>query len=131
MAYNLSKKAVPEVEPLFYLFWGSDQKIEGERALDLPTERQAHWNNEAKPLQVWLDPPDGWPVENHVLSAPLPPEPVSEELRTVEFELLVPAEVPQGTTHVTATAFYYVCEDRDGTCLYRRQDLEISIPVQR
>lgn len=94
------------------------------------TERQAHWNNEANPLQVWLDPPDGWPVENHVLAAPLPPEPVSEELRTVEFELLVPADFPQGTANVIATAFYYVCEDRDGTCLYRRRDLAIRIPVQ-
>lgn len=94
-------------------------------------QRQAHWNNEAEPLRVWLEPPEGWTAEAEMLEVPLAPEPISDELRTVEFELKLPAEVPPGTTQIPAAAFYYVCEGRDGSCLYRRRDLEIAILVQR
>lgn len=92
-------------------------------------QRQAHWNNEAEPLRVWLELSEGWMAEARMLEVPLALEPISDEPRTVEFELQVPAEVPQGIAQVPATAFYYVCEERDGTCLYRRRDLEITIPV--
>jgi hypothetical protein len=95
------------------------------------TQRQAHWNNEAEPLRVWLEPPGGWTAEAEMLEVPLAPEPVSDELRTVELELKLPADVPRGTAQIPAVAFYYVCEGRDGTCLYRRRDLEIAIPVQQ
>ena len=35
------------------------------------------------------------------------------------------------STVVPAYALYYVCEDVDGLCLYRRQDLSIPIRVRR
>jgi len=95
------------------------------------TQRQAHWNNEAEPLRVWLEPPEGWTAESEMLEVPLVPNPVSHEPRTVEFELNLPAEVPQNIVQVSATAFYYVCEEREGTCLYRRRDLEVTIPIVR
>lgn len=28
-------------------------------------------------------------------------------------------------------ALYYVCEDRGGTCVYRRQDINLAIPVRQ
>jgi hypothetical protein len=93
-------------------------------------QRQAHWNNEAEPLRVWIEPPQGWTVESEMPEVPRGHSPISDELRTVEFELQLPADAPQGISQVSATAFYYVCEERDNTCLYRRRDLDITIPVK-
>jgi hypothetical protein len=54
---------------------------------------------------------------------------VSEEPRRVEFELHIPEDAEPGPVEVPAYALYYVCEDVDGTCLYRRQDLSLSLEV--
>ena len=32
---------------------------------------------------------------------------------------------------VSAYSLYYVCEDVDGVCLYRRQDLNVPLRVRR
>jgi len=92
-------------------------------------EVRAHWNNEAEPLRVWPSPPPGWSVGAGGLSAPLPPEAVSEETRHVEFELRAPEAAAPGPVEISAYALYYVCEDVDGTCLYRRQDVRLPLEV--
>ena len=51
---------------------------------------------------------------------------VSEEVRRVEFELNGPDDFT-GRETVPAYVLYYVCEDVDGTCLYRRQDILIEV----
>lgn len=97
-----------------------------------PNERaRAHWNNEVDPLQVWVTPPSGWEIDSRGPTSPLPPQAVSGETREVQLEVRVPEDSSSGTTHLPAYALYYVCEDVDGMCLYRRQDIAVPIRVQR
>lgn len=93
--------------------------------------RKAHWNNEVDDLIVRVNPPTGWQVDERHLSVPRPPTVVSQETRRTEFELRSPATAAAGRVAISASAFYYVCEDVDGTCLYRRQDIAVELHVRR
>ncbi len=86
--------------------------------------QKAHWNNEVDDMVVWVNPPAGWEVDQQLLTVQNPPQPVSQEERRVEFEIRGPAGA---SAVVPAYVLYYVCEDVDGTCLYRRQDIQIRI----
>ncbi|MFQ5876189.1 MAG: hypothetical protein ACE5JH_00635 [Acidobacteriota bacterium] len=90
---------------------------------------KAHWNNEVSDLLVWLSPPNGWQVESRRHAYPNPPQPVSREVREVEFEARAPEGAVARRATISGYALYYVCEDVKGTCLYRRQDLEIPVRV--
>ena len=89
---------------------------------------KAHWNNEADDLVFWVDVPEGWEVDQRYLTVSIPPEPVSQEVRRVEFELKSPANA-SSITMMTPYVLYYVCEDVNGACLFRRQDLPLKIRV--
>ena len=93
--------------------------------------KKAHWNNEAEDLVVWVKPPDGWQVDAQSITVPRPKDVVSQETRRVEFELRSPADASAGRVMIPAYALYYVCEDVDGTCLYRRQDVALDVHVRR
>ena len=95
------------------------------------TGLKAHWNNEAGPLVLWVNAPPGWQTNGNYFTVPNPPEPVSTETRRVEFELTPPDEGAAGAFPVTAYALYYVCEDRNGVCLYRRQDIAVEVKLSR
>ena len=86
----------------------------------------AHWNNEAEDLRVWLDVPEGWAADRRTLSVPNPPEPEDDLVRRLDFELR-PPEGASGAHTLGGYALYFVCEERDGTCLYRRQDFELDL----
>ena len=93
----------------------------------------AHWNNEVEPLRVWLELPDGWSAEARLLTAPHPTDAaVSSEARHLEAELTAPESDArsEGGAKPSAVALYYVCEDVDGTCLYRRQVVELDVAVE-
>jgi len=90
---------------------------------------KAHWNNEAGPLALWVDPPAGWKTNGNYFSTPNPPEPVSQEPRRLEFELQPPEGTKLGVFQVPAYALYYVCEDVNGVCMYRRQDLQLDVKL--
>ncbi len=90
---------------------------------------KAHWNNEVSDLVFWVRPPEGWRVDDRLHRVAVPSEPVSQEIRRIEFEILTPPGF-SGSTTIPAYALYYVCEDVDGTCLYRRQDVEATIVVR-
>lgn len=92
-------------------------------------EIHAHWNNEAEDLRVWLDSPAGWKLERELLEVANPREAVSHEERRLEVELQAP-DALRGPVTLTGYALYYVCEDVDGSCLYRRQDLSVTLPVR-
>jgi tetratricopeptide (TPR) repeat protein len=94
-------------------------------------EKKAHWNNEVADLGVWVAPPAGWQVDERSLSAPRPPQAVSEETRRVELELRIPEDAKAGASMLPAYALYYVCEDVRGARLYRRQDLDIQVQVRK
>ncbi len=89
-------------------------------------QRKAHWNNEAEDLVFWLDPPPGWQADARRLSLPRPEELVSDEERRIEFELKAPDDF-SGTAEVGGYALYYVCEDLDGACLFRRGDVSFVV----
>ncbi len=92
---------------------------------------KAHWNNESDELQVAVNPPDGWQVDNRLLGTPNGAGATSKETRKVEFELRVPATAPPGRATIPAYVLYYVCEGVNGTCLYRRQDVTVTVEVKK
>ncbi|MEW6160612.1 MAG: tetratricopeptide repeat protein [Verrucomicrobiota bacterium] len=96
-----------------------------------PNEKtKAHWNNEAGGLKVWLNPPPGWSIERRSLGLKNPPQETSREVRHIEFEIQSPLDVKPGQIRVPGYAVYYVCEDVNGACLYRRQDLLLPVTVE-
>ena len=92
-------------------------------------EAGAHWNNEMGPTQLWVEAPAGWNLDRPLLEVDLPLEELSDEPRSFEFELRAPDGEPRGDASVRAYALYFVCDDATGVCMYRRQDVEVSIPV--
>ena len=91
---------------------------------------KAHWNNEADDTEMWIDPPEGWEIDKRRHKVGIPPDAaVSLETRTIEFELMVPDDAKPGKFTLPAYALYYVCGDINGVCLFRRQDLSISVTV--
>lgn len=94
-------------------------------------ERLAHWNNEAEDMLLWLDPPRGWEVDRRLVSHRVPPEAVSQETRTLEVEVRAPKRVRGQSVRIPGYALYYVCEDVDGICMYRRQDVALELAVRR
>lgn len=88
-------------------------------------EIAAHWNNEAGPTQLWLDPPEGWTVARRLHTVPNPDEAISEERRTFTFEV----ERSAGTGSVTLAGYavYFVCEGDSGVCMSRRQTIEVPL----
>ncbi len=96
----------------------------------LPAESlQAHWNNEAEPLRVWVNLPEGWETESLLLSAPQPEEIESLEKRHIDFGILTPEGLEPGPVPITAYALYYVCEGKNGTCQFLRKDIKIQIEI--
>ncbi len=90
---------------------------------------KAHWNNEVSDLVFWVSPPEGWRVDRRLHRVAVPSEPVSQEIRRIEFEIQTPPGF-SGSATIPAYALYYVCEDVDGTCLYRRRDIEARLEVR-
>jgi hypothetical protein len=97
-----------------------------------PVEKNlSHWNNEAEELAFWIDPPRGWEVERRYLTLPLPSEVVSQEARVLEVEVRAPEGSRSRSVTIPAYALYYVCEDVNGVCMYRRQDVDLQVVVRR
>lgn len=97
----------------------------------MPNSDDAYWNNEAEPLTIWLDPPDGWQVNTRQIRADNPTDAAtSREPRHLEFELLPPEDVAAGMYEVKGYALYNVCRGAEGVCLYRRKDLKIPIAIE-
>jgi tetratricopeptide (TPR) repeat protein len=90
---------------------------------------KAHWNNEAGNMVFWVSPPAGWEVSQRLTTIPHPAETVSKEPREVEFEVKGPEPGRARVVSLSAYALYYVCEDVNGVCMYRRQDVPITIEL--
>ena len=81
-------------------------------------------------LALWLDLPSGWESEKSLLTYPNPSKAVSSEARKIEIEVRTPADAALGSVEIPAYALYYICEDANGTCLYRRQDFKLHVKIQ-
>jgi hypothetical protein len=90
---------------------------------------KAHWNNSVDPLVYWMTPPAGVGVAARALVAPNAGTEVSQETRTVEYDVKLPTSAPHGRVTIPGYALYYVCEDVNGVCMYRRHDITVTIPV--
>jgi hypothetical protein len=90
--------------------------------------RKGHWNNEAEPLRVWVDPPEGWAVSERLVEATVPKRAVSDEDRAVGFEVKAP-EGTKGTVRVPAYVLYHVCDADGGQCRLLRLDFPVEIVV--
>ena len=88
-----------------------------------------HWNNEGNPLVAWVNPPPGWSASERHLTVPNALQPVSDEPRSVEFEVHAPADARPGTVRVASYALYGVCEGPGGACLFRRLDMTASVEI--
>lgn len=97
----------------------------------LPNDRlKAHWNNEADALMLWLELPPGWQARPQRLAHPQPDQPETNEARMLEFELRAPADA-RGRCELAAHAWYYVCEDLDGTCRFLHQSIPLAVAVDQ
>ncbi len=90
----------------------------------------AHWNNEAEPLRVWTDPPNGVAVSERIIAADRPTAATSTEPRTVGFEVQVPNDAA-GTVRVPVYALYHLCDDAGGTCRFVRLDVSVEIAIKK
>jgi len=90
---------------------------------------KAHWNNEAEPLRIWLNVPPGWETEQRLIELPNPRAATSVEVRQISVELRAPKSTPAGPVTLSGYALYNVCEDVNGVCLFRRQDVRVRIQV--
>jgi hypothetical protein len=89
----------------------------------------AHWNNEGGGLELWIDPPKGWRSDRNVVRINRPEQATSDEERLAEFEIQLPNDADTECVTVNTHALYYVCQGVHGKCLYRRQDIPITISV--
>jgi hypothetical protein len=92
--------------------------------------KKAHWNNEAGNMIFWVSPPAGWEASQRLVTVSNPRQPVSKEPREVEFEVKGPEQRLARAVTLPAYALYYVCEDINGVCMYRRQDVPVTITPQ-
>ncbi len=84
------------------------------------------WNNEAEPLQLWIDAPAGWDVSPQLLTFPNPAAATSREPRALDFEVHAPEELRSGT--LAAYVLVHACEKESGRCVFLRRDL--ALPVE-
>ena len=87
-----------------------------------------HWNNEAEPLRVWIDLPDGIVASQQLVAAENPKAATSTEGRTVGFEVQVPKDT-SGTIRIPVYALYHVCDDAQGQCRFLRLDVTVKLKV--
>ena len=88
---------------------------------------KTHWNNEAGNFVFWVSAPAGWNVSQHLVTIPNPSRLPRTEAREAEFEVRGPERGRAPAVTLPAYALYYVCEGVNGVCMYRRQDVPITI----
>ncbi len=97
--------------------------------LSLRPANKSHWNNESEPLKVWIEPPDGWTIDQQLFEAAQPNQAESRDERNIEFEVRAPRDAGN-VVKFKGYALYYVCEDTEGTCLYLRQDFTFDVKLK-
>lgn len=92
-------------------------------------KRKVTWDNEAGPLRVWLNAPDGWRTSQNLLTATSEKGASSNETRSLEVEVASPRTAELTTHQVEGYALYYVCDGPNGECTFLRQDFRIRVPL--
>jgi hypothetical protein len=92
--------------------------------------RRVRWENEAGPLEVWVNPPPGWSADRRLIRVDDGKATQSAEDRVVSFELGASPGVAGKPADLEIYGLYYVCEDVGGTCQFLRQDLDVKLKVK-
>jgi tetratricopeptide (TPR) repeat protein len=93
-------------------------------------QQQIHWNNEADPLRLWVEPPADWKVSERILSSSQPAQASTTEARMLTFEVVVPSTA-HGTIQLPVYALYHVCDDSGGQCRFLRLDIPVDVTIKR
>ena len=89
-------------------------------------ERKVHWTNDAGPLTFYPEEGEHYTVENYE-GPPVPQDAAtSAEPRRIEFEVR-PKANGKLPAFLRGAAYYYVCEDAGGRCLFLRQPIAIAL----
>ncbi len=88
----------------------------------------AHWNNEAEPLRLWLVRPKTGKLSRRFAEHANLPQALSTEERTLNFEVKLPSR-QKGSLTIKGYALYNVCAGRDGKCQYLRQNIKVKIKL--
>lgn len=106
----------------------------------LRPREDAGWTPDADPAELWLEVPEGWTSEARRARFPAPdgdgdrakraPLSVDLEVSTPPVPLVPPvgAGAPPASARLQGYVLYSVCE-ADGSCVFRRQDVEIVIQL--
>ncbi|MEM6674313.1 MAG: hypothetical protein AAF726_15820 [Planctomycetota bacterium] len=96
------------------------------------------WAVDADPAQLWLELPDGWTAERRLIEFPAPREGREQRPLRVDFGVSSPlvdlgppdpdAPPPPSEATLGGYVVYSICLE-DGTCVFRRQDVEIVVPL--
>lgn len=86
-----------------------------------------HWNNEAEPLTVVLNLPEGVTAERRILYSSLPKSATSSERREIDVEISWAANRAK-SARIRGYAVYHLCDKLTGVCTYKRQDFELPVP---
>jgi tetratricopeptide (TPR) repeat protein len=89
---------------------------------------EAHWNNEAEPLRLWIKRPKTGKLGRRFVEYANPPQALSTEERALSFEVRLPSR-QRGSLTIKAYALYNVCAGREGKCQYLRQDIKVKIKL--
>lgn len=87
-----------------------------------------HWNNEAEPFRLWLDPPPSWQLSQRLLRIAPPATAVSTEPRRIEFEVRAPSNASSDGV-INGYALFHACDRDGGTCRFVRLDVRFRIPL--
>lgn len=88
--------------------------------------RKVHWDHAAGPLRVYPTKVHGLTLTGFQRSSPPPQSSSGTREQVVEFEVRAAAGKPFPDTF-TVSAFYFVCEDVDGRCLFLRQEIPVRL----
>lgn len=106
------------------------QRVRVRTLLRLDERSRPYWNNEAGDgVALWVDLSKGFELGEGQLTYSNPAAAESQEMRVLEFELVVGDNLPAGEVELPAYALYYVCDDKGGKCLYLRQDFTIKFEI--
>jgi len=86
----------------------------------------ADWNDEGQELAATLKGPGFRVVEGQLTAAHR-----GAGARTLECEVEIAADAKDGELKIPGYALYDVCVKSDGTCVFRRQDFEVTVRVRR
>ena len=93
-------------------------------------KQKVHWNNEAEPLRLWIDLPDGWQAGQQLLVWPQATQAVTGEDRSLDLDVKAPDQA-QGKVGLSAYALYHVCDDAGGRCRFLRLDIPIEVNIAK